>query len=311
VAFAIKVLVSTAVLSWIAYGIDLESLSRSLQHIQPLPLIAAGLLLSALTFLQAWRWGFVLRALNTELSWLARVINCFIGQFFNQTLPSTIGGDAIRIWLLNRAGFALRPSANSVFIDRLGALFALLLLSLLGLPWLGDMDPDGAAVVTVAGAASIGLCAMAGILVLDWLPPFLSRARIIASIATLSTDGRRVVFKTRAGFIVLAASIVLHLCVAAAVWMIAYSLQVDVTLGQCLVLVPLVMVASAIPISVAGWGVREGAMVAALGLVGVAHAEAFAISLLLGLTLIVVGLPGGLLWLRSRPPSDQTKSAIS
>ncbi len=70
-------------------------------------------------------------------------------------------------------------------------------------------------------------------------------------------------------------------------------------------LIPLVMVASAIPISVAGWGVREGAMVAALGLVGVGEAQAFAISLLLGLMLIVAGLPGGLLWLRSRAsPSD-------
>lgn len=309
-AFAIKLLVSTAVLAWIAYGIDTESLSQTLRHIRPVPLIGAALGLSALTFLQAWRWGFVLRALDAQRPWLARAANCFIGQFFNQTLPSTIGGDAIRIWLLNRTGLPLRPAANSVLIDRLGALFALLLLSLLGLPWLADIDANGAAVVSVAGAASIGICAMATLLLLDWLPTFVSRTRIVASIATLSKDGRRVVFRTRAGVIVVALSVVVHLCVAAAAWLIARSVQIEVTLGQCFLLIPLVMVASAIPISVAGWGVREGAMVAALGLVGVPEAGAFAVSLLLGLILIVAGLPGGLLWLRSRPLPDDVKRPV-
>ena len=131
----------------------------------------------------------------------------------------------------------------------------------------------------------------------------------VAGVATLSTDGRRIVFSTRAGVVVVVASVVLHVCVSFAVWLIARSLQVDVTLAQCCVLVPLVMVASAIPISVAGWGVREGAMVAALGLVGVSQAEAFAVSLLLGLMLILVGLPGGVLWLRSRPEASSRPTA--
>jgi len=58
-----------------------------------------------------------------------------------------------------------------------------------------------------------------------------------------------------------------------------------------------VLLLSLLPISIAGWGVREGAMIACLGLVGVDAASAFAVSALFGLTSVVVGLPGGLVWL--------------
>lgn len=51
-----------------------------------------------------------------------------------------------------------------------------------------------------------------------------------------------------------------------------------------------------IPISIAGWGVREGAMVVGLGLVGVSSSTALSVSLLFGGVLVVVGLLGGLIW---------------
>jgi hypothetical protein len=52
-----------------------------------------------------------------------------------------------------------------------------------------------------------------------------------------------------------------------------------------------------VPISVAGWGIREGAMIVAFGFVGVPEADALVVSILFGLTLIAAGAPGGVLWL--------------
>jgi hypothetical protein len=63
------------------------------------------------------------------------------------------------------------------------------------------------------------------------------------------------------------------------------------------VVVPVALVAAAIPISVNGWGVREGVMVAGFALFGIAQPEAFLISVLLGLAVVVSALPGGLAWL--------------
>jgi hypothetical protein len=59
------------------------------------------------------------------------------------------------------------------------------------------------------------------------------------------------------------------------------------------------MLATTLPISIAGWGVREGAMVAAFGLIGVSQEGAVVLSLLAGILAVVACLPGGLIWLMS------------
>ena len=62
---------------------------------------------------------------------------------------------------------------------------------------------------------------------------------------------------------------------------------------------PLVLLVTTVPVSIGGWGVREGAMVFAFGLIGVSEHSAFVLSFLFGLLVVAVSLPGGLIWLMS------------
>jgi uncharacterized membrane protein YbhN (UPF0104 family) len=87
-----------------------------------------------------------------------------------------------------------------------------------------------------------------------------------------------------------------HVGLSVCVFLIATAVGVEVELIHVLVLFPPVFLVSLLPISIAGWGVREGAMVAALSLVGVDEASALAVSILFGLGVLLVGLPGGLVW---------------
>jgi uncharacterized membrane protein YbhN (UPF0104 family) len=87
--------------------------------------------------------------------------------------------------------------------------------------------------------------------------------------------------------------------VSTAAWILARGIGVDVGIEVFILLLPLVLLLSLLPISIAGWGVREGTMIACLSLVGVDAASAFAVSALLGLTYVLSGLPGGLVWLLS------------
>jgi hypothetical protein len=80
---------------------------------------------------------------------------------------------------------------------------------------------------------------------------------------------------------------------------IAHGLHIDVSLADMLVMLPPVFFLSMLPISVSGWGVREGASVVALGLAGLTASDSLAISVCFGLGLIVISLPGGLIWLIS------------
>ena len=75
---------------------------------------------------------------------------------------------------------------------------------------------------------------------------------------------------------------------------------------DCLVLIPPVVLVSTIPISIAGWGVREAAMITLLALVGVAEADAFVLSVLFGLLTFGLSLPGGIVWIIGGYKVDDT-----
>ncbi len=70
-----------------------------------------------------------------------------------------------------------------------------------------------------------------------------------------------------------------------------------------MVMFPLVVLLTMLPISIAGWSVREAAMVAAFAYVGVDAPGALALSVAFGLVQVAIGLPGGLLWFKSGVPA--------
>lgn len=136
-------------------------------------------------------------------------------------------------------------------------------------------------------------------MVLDRLPVSFHRWRLIRGLAALATDTRRVFLAPGPAFRVLGWAAAGHVNLTLGVYSIALGLDLDVTLLDCLALIPPVILITTLPISIAGWGVREGAMVAAFSLIGVAAEGALALSLLFGLLVVVTSLPGGVIWLLS------------
>ena len=92
-------------------------------------------------------------------------------------------------------------------------------------------------------------------------------------------------------------SVVVLALTGATTAMLARALGMNVGLLECVVLMPLVVLMMMIPISIAGWGVRELAMVTAFGYVQLDPTDALTLSLAFGLATLASGLPGGVLWL--------------
>jgi uncharacterized membrane protein YbhN (UPF0104 family) len=149
----------------------------------------------------------------------------------------------------------------------------------------------------------VALTCLAGLVLIALAPP------LVGVLQRLPFDRLRQVFETLAREVrllvrdrprlakLVAASIVGQLALAGAVYCLARDLEVGVELLGVFAVVPGVMVASSIPISIAGWGVREASMVVGLGLLGVAQGEAAIISIGFGLLVLGFGLLGGLVWL--------------
>jgi len=259
------------------------------------------------------RWWIILRT-NSEglpLEMAARL--SMIGQFFNQTLPSNIGGDAARIYYSWQHGIELGQAFNSVMLDRVAGLLVLVGLTTAVLPFLeGDLDDELAitglrALVAVGWIASIGLFAFDNPIVRAF-----ERYRIVAFGLRLSRDARRLCLHPGALASVIATTLAVHLLVVAMAWSLDRALGGGAPYSvYFLAVIPTQMVLS-IPISIGGWGVREQALALLLGSMGVGSVHAVSVSVLLGIVLLIGGAPGGLLWLalRRRAPAPTAENPI-
>jgi glycosyltransferase 2 family protein len=97
-----------------------------------------------------------------------------------------------------------------------------------------------------------------------------------------------------------------HVLAALALFALADGLGAPLTVWQSLGLVPAVVLISMFPLSFAGWGIREGAMVVMLGFAGVTPVMALSLSILFGVALLAASLPGLALWLAGWPHRQKT-----
>jgi uncharacterized membrane protein YbhN (UPF0104 family) len=295
-AFAVKLALTGGMLWFVLRQVDLAALRGTLAGMDRALLTLGLLQMLIIPFLGGVRWQLVLFAMNSEgRIWpLSRLF--WIGMLSSQTLPSTAGGDVVRVFLMWRAGTSLRVAFNSVALERASMLITLIAFVALLLPVLASRVVV-AQLAWIAPALLIG--GIAGLIVLMSADRFLKHLpdlRVIRAIAGLSADARRVYFS---GFgwrlVVVCIATLLNLCLAA--WWIGVSLALPLSFADYLVFIPVVTVVTLLPVSVGGWGLREGALVALFGLVGVPSHSAVAFSVLFGFAGIVASLPAlGCLW---------------
>lgn len=290
--FALKVLVTVGLLAWIFSRLDFLALRQQLSQ-SDLPLLLMGTaVLAVQPLLGALRWRIILQRLQLHLPAISIVRWTYIGVFVNQLLLATVGGDALRIWLARRAGGGLGLVVNSVLLDRVAMVLSLVFMMLVCAPWYSGSLPQaqfrGSMGVLVAGAVA----GMAVLLWADRIPQGLRRWRGLQWFMSLSAHTRAVFTHPASGGAVMFLSILSVANLMASV--VFFALAFGATAGPVamfLVLAP-VIAASTLPVSIGGWGTREVAMVALLGLLGVTAETAILSSVWLGVASLLTSLPG-------------------
>ena len=295
-----KIFASAGLLYLALRGIDFGQVKARLSNINFAWMMAATAVALFQLWLGAVRWRDVTGVCGTDLPLSQAFRYNFIGAFFNQTLPSAIGGDAVRLMLLGRSDAGWRVATYSVFIDRAIGLIALAVLVLATLPlsWQLILDEKGRYAIVLLGLASIG--AGAGFLLLAWLPwPWLDSWFPTRHLRACSAVANRVIFGRKTALRIAVVSITIHLLAVVMIWMIAQSILAAGQPAQLLALVPPVMLITMLPISIAGWGLREATMMVAFGYAGLPQADGLTVSLLFGTMIFAIGAAGGLVWILS------------
>lgn len=273
--------------------------ARSLASAEWSWLILAIVALTLQTTLSALRWQLTARQLGITLRTTHAIREYYLAQVVNQSLPGGMIGDAGRA-VRARAQAGLLASGQAVVFERLAgqiAMFVTLAAAFLATSVVpGGFDWPGWLAATVAALLVAGLALPALLFGATRLPGAAGRgaAGLWRALGTALASRRAL-----PGQVCL--SMGTTLCNLGAFALCARAVGVDLDLAAVAALVPLILFTMLIPISISGWGLREGAAAALFPVAGATASGGLAASVAFGLVFIAAVLPGLVfLWLTPR-----------
>lgn len=300
-SWALKVAFTAGSLVWVVRHVELGPAMEKLLAVDLTRFAVASLLMALTLLLAAWRWRVLLQAQSHPVS-LARAADwVLVAHFFNQLLPGSVGGDAIRI--TDSAGLT-RSAAVAALVVAFDRLLGLMALATVGCAGLALMASRGEALVAAGGALGLVGLSVTALMVADALQGRLDRARPRWGLDAL----RRVVgalqlFRRTPAAVAqaLAGALATQSVLVAFYVAIAASIGVHLSLAQALGMVPAVMLLQALPISISGLGVREAAFAVGFTRAGLPADQGVAVSMMgFVATLLLAGI-GAVRFLTRRP----------
>ncbi|MDQ7043261.1 MAG: lysylphosphatidylglycerol synthase transmembrane domain-containing protein [Sulfurimonas sp.] len=294
----IKLIITIAIFYFLFKSIDFVEFSKILFNSHG-GWIAVALLMQLIsTYLAAYRWFKISQLLVFKERLSFYVQSYFKGTFFNQVLPSSIGGDAVRIIDLTRKEYDKKEAFYGVFVDRVVGLVGLLVLNLLAtLIFFGTFDNDFSLLIII-----ITLSGITGFALLFQLHrlTFLTNIKFLNLFVRLA-NRLNALYASRLLLIKhISISVIVHFFSVLTMYALSLALSLELSFQTLLIAVPPVFLLTIVPISLAGWGVREGAMIGIFMLVGADQTKVLAMSILYGLLLILSATPGAYFWIKSK-----------
>ena len=278
-------------------------------HASTLAWLLSGLALTFIAIvLAAHRWQRVAGVLHLRARLRTFVSQYLAGMFIGNVLPSTIGGDVIRVSRLGATTGDTPGSFASVVLERVSGWIVLPLLTLVGLAIHPSLLHLGNA-TRIALVLSLGALGVLAVLLVAGTSPQLGGRlahnegwlRFIGAVHLGMEEFRRAPL---AALAVLAVSVAYQLTLVVAAWTVGHALGLNIGITVLLAFMPAVAMAQVLPISIGGLGLREGALVIFLHPLGVSSDHAIAFGLLfyaLTLSVSLLGAPAFAVGTR-RPP---------
>lgn len=301
----LRAAVSIGLLAGLAWWLDLGPVvSRLAQMRFGWVLLAVAISVVQVAVL-AWRWRFTAGCLGVDLSYTAAWREYYLSIFLNQVMPGGVVGDVSRAWRQARVQTRQRepagPAVRAVIFERLSAqavMTAVALVSLLALPVI--VNRGSRLVLFGAGAVAVVIV----IAMVVWMRRQSSAqslvGQVLADLDAAHLSGPVFAAQLVSAAIVVGTYLATYLTAARAVGM-------DTPLPVLLPLVAPVLMSMLIPVTVAGWGLREGAAAVLWGAVGLTAADGVLVSVAYGLLVLIGSLPGALFLMR---PGTTTRPAV-
>jgi uncharacterized membrane protein YbhN (UPF0104 family) len=311
-----KVALSLGLLGLVVYFVDFRQVMEMMTAANPWYLAAVVGLIQLDRLLMAYKWNLLLLALQVRIPFSRLFLAYSVAPLAGVVLPSTIGGDAFRVYILSRDGADSHALLASIVVERVIAVTAMLVLTMISFGLIASILEAGwGAILAIGVALGLGILLTAGLL--GMLHPL--SQQYIAGLARRFTKYPFVdrlyqiywlccEYRRHAGTVAAVGGwtlfeqmvpIIVHV-------LIVLALHIDVPLWALIVVIPLAVLAVRLPVSLDGLGVQEGVYVGLFGLAGMTVSEAFLLSTVARVLPLLSVLPWGIYYIvKGRAQADQ------
>lgn len=294
-----RVAVTGGLLVAVGVQIDWSRLADRISEGNPEDFAIAVLLVVTALVIGAWRWHLLLRDAGVVLTPASLFRVYAVSTFSNTFLPTSVGGDVTRVLLVARRGPMLARVATTVVVDRIGGL-----VGLVGLAWLAlAVDPGEVPSGSKAFLACVTVLLLGGVAAVVAVTLGRGIATVRRFVPERLGDTVRELRATLHGYTqapmlmlaLLVSSVVFQALVALQLVMLARAIDIDLAFSTASVALALVTLVTLVPVSIGGFGVREGSYVVLLSSASIAATDATLISVLSVAALFLASLPGAYL----------------
>jgi len=299
-----RLVLSGALLVYLFSKIDTAQTLRLLKEADMGIMAFALFIFFVVNLIMLYRWFVFIKALDLVVSGWNVFRYYFIGLFGNLFLPSSIGGDIIKILGLIKYTHRKPRVVASVILDRLSGFASISLVAIFSFVFGYHLIKDNS-IIGIIALMSIGSLGITSMLFDEPIYTFCCRAfdrlpKLKAKLIEMHQDISLLRGKPREGLKALAIACLGQVTFIFSFYFISQALHQDIKLIYFLVFVPLICIASAFP-SIGGLGVREFGAAYLFAKVGVASEISVSISLISFFFMVVVGLIGGVIYVFTVP----------
>ena len=313
-------LIGPAVLTYFLATSDLHRIASILREVRWTPLVLSLALFPGVVVTKAWRWRRLIGELGMPMPSFGRAVTLFlIGQFAGAATPGQ-SGDFVRAWYLREHGGALSTALFSILFDRLLDFLLLALVSLVGLVAFLDVFPP--AMRPAILASTVGFTAVM-VLVVPALMARRSRRALLERLRRLAPASFAPRLERWQALLdtlevhpplvlaLLGATVAATVVVMVRIWLLFRALDVIVPATLLVASAALISILQTLPVSIAGVGVRDAVLVAALARYGYPAERALALSALFLVLVIEQMLIGFVVTMRHPLGAGATRDSMS
>ncbi|MFO1444222.1 flippase-like domain-containing protein [Bacillus sp. Bva_UNVM-123] len=322
----VRIIVSVGLIAWLVYTIQWEEALHIIREGSLFYMIAAFIAIQLTVFSSVWKWKMLVQSsVKKENKQGANIFKLgrlyYVGLFFNNFLPSSVGGDFVRVLYLGKTT-GMPIAAASVAFERLTSGAAMIVIVLVASLFMESIRPF---LITIYAVTA--LLIVIGFLFIYWLRKGEQHKGVIAhqnqgKVKEILNKGKNIIRKIGGATVdyrhenwrwLGAVAILSLLFQFGMAWindLLFSAFGFDVPFYELLVYITLISIITMLPISINGLGVREASYLLFFKELGVPDGVAVSVSLLFFVLVAVSSLAGGLFWLMEKQKGGRQDEAI-